>query len=440
VIALGCLLACSAGLASAPAAGPTPASAAPAARAELPSAVRNSGAAVERVRVRKQGGEMALRVELLAGASSVRLSGNGAWRMYEADGATFITGATSGETWRFERAARRVRAVRVDGDPTPWEQGSILARVTDDGYLAVNGKPYRGSIRIVATDSGLMVVNFLSVEDYVRGVVSLELGTRQPGDSAALQAQAIAARSYVFTHLSESPRRDYDLTSGVLDQVYGGVNAETAVGNAAVESTTRLVLAYGGRVVNAPYHSTCGGRTAEAPEVWRTPGEPYLQSVSDRIPGTDRYYCDISPRFTWTRTMTGAQVNAAIERYLRSYVDLPRGGPGRVRDVAVTATTPSGRVGTLAVDTDRGRYTLRGNDIRFVLRTPGGEILNSTYFSVDAHRGNDGALVSLVINGRGNGHGVGMCQWGAIGRARAGQDFRTILGAYFPGTTIGLAD
>jgi stage II sporulation protein D len=82
---------------------------------------------------------------------------------------------------------------------------------------------------------------------------------------------------------------------------------------------------------------------------------------------------------------------------------------------------------------------VRGNDIRFVLRQPGGEILNSTDFSIESHTTNDGLLARLVVRGNGNGHGVGMCQWGAIGRARAGQDFRTILRTYFPGTTVGPA-
>lgn len=80
---------------------------------------------------------------------------------------------------------------------------------------------------------------------------------------------------------------------------------------------------------------------------------------------------------------------------------------------------------------------LRGNDIRFVLRPPGGEILNSTYFSVETTLGADGSVARLTLHGMGYGHGVGMCQWGAIGRARAGQDYQAILRAYYPGTTIG---
>jgi stage II sporulation protein D len=91
------------------------------------------------------------------------------------------------------------------------------------------------------------------------------------------------------------------------------------------------------------------------------------------------------------------------------------------------------------IDTERGTYRVRGNDIRYVFRSPGGELLNSTYFSPDVLASPDGRVARLVIRGLGYGHGVGMCQWGAIGRARAGQDFRTILRTYYPGTTVARA-
>jgi stage II sporulation protein D len=121
-----------------------------------------------------------------------------------------------------------------------------------------------------------------------------------------------------------------------------------------------------------------------------------------------------------------------MSRYLR---DLP-GGVGRVRAVTVASVTPAGRVGTLTVETDRRSVTLRGNEMRDALRAPSGELLYSTYFSVDAEQGAEG-VQRLILHGGGYGHGVGMCQSGAIGRARAGQDFRTILQTYYPGTTVG---
>jgi stage II sporulation protein D len=93
-------------------------------------------------------------------------------------------------------------------------------------------------------------------------------------------------------------------------------------------------------------------------------------------------------------------------------------------------------VDAIQITTGRGGpYVLRGNDARFVLRTVGGEILNSSHFAVESLENAD-VFAGVTLRGAGYGHGVGMCQWGAIGRARAGQDSRTILAAYFPGTTV----
>lgn len=302
-----------------------------------------------------------------------------------------------------------------------------------------NAKRYRGDLVFHAGDSGIVVVNRLPIESYLRGVVPLEIGTNQVADGAAVEAQAVAARSYAYARLAGGARR-YDLLATVSDQVYGGADAERPLSDAAVASTAGLVLTYGGRPVSAPYSSTCGGSTAEAGEVWRSGGEPFLQRVSDRIPGTERYYCDISPRFAWTRRYTRSTLAKSLDRYLERYVAVPAGGRGRVRSVEVESRTESGRVGVLAVTTERGRYLLRGNDIRFVLRTPAGEILNSTYFSVEQEHARDGTLGGLTLRGHGYGHGIGMCQWGAIGRARAGQDYRAILRTYYPGTTVAAVD
>jgi stage II sporulation protein D len=112
------------------------------------------------------------------------------------------------------------------------------------------------------------------------------------------------------------------------------------------------------------------------------------------------------------------------------------GDIGAVTDMRIDHRTPSGRVGTLVLVTDRGSYSLRSNEIRFVLHTPGSEILPSTMFSLDMERDGDGRVTLLTVTGAGNGHGVGMCQWGAIGRARAGQTARTILATYYPGTVV----
>ena len=391
------------------------------------------------VRRVQDAGDATIRVLLSTSRNPPAVSSSGGLILTDVGGSLISRGERNA-VWRFEHEGRKVRAVRPDGVGTVWTNSPMLVRAVSGALLTVGGSPYRGDLAVYGTDTGVVVVNVVKIDEYLRGVVPLEIGTRSDADSAAVQAQAITARSYAFIHLSNDASRMYDVTGGELDQVYRGVAAESPVGSQAVESTRTLVLKYAGRVVNAPYHSTCGGSTAAASEVWRTDDEPFLHSVSDRIPGTNRYYCDIAPRFQWTKTLEASALNAALLQYLANYVQVPNKVPGIARDVGVASRTASGRVGTLAITTSRGNFVLRGNETRYVLRAPGGEILNSTNFSVETTHAADGSVSRLVIRGSGYRHGIGMCQWGAIGRARAGQDFKTILRAYYPGTTVGSAD
>ncbi|HUF25380.1 MAG TPA: SpoIID/LytB domain-containing protein [Gemmatimonadaceae bacterium] len=376
-----------------------------------------------------------IRIALSTAARDPAVSATGSWRLHDAATGAVLVRALPGEEWRVQRASQRLRAVR-DSRTGSAAAAQIVARPAEPmAFLVINGRRYRGEIAFTPTDSGVLVMNRLPLEQYLRGVVPLEIGDRVLAEREAVAAQAIAARSYTYVRRMASASRPYDLGATVLDQVYGGVDAEKPVSDLAVLQTRGLVLRFGGRIVNTPYHSTCGGTTAAAPEVWRSAGEPYLRRVSDRIPGTDRHYCDVSSRFRWTRTYSGTELSQVLERYLRSYASVPSGRLGAIRDVETDGRTASGRTEALIVATERGRFRVRGNDMRFVLRTSGGEILNSTYFSVRPTI-ERGSVSRLVITGHGYGHGVGMCQWGAIGRARAGQDFRTILSTYYPGTTV----
>ena len=383
-----------------------------------------------------------VRVALATAAQGIELSAAGPWRLFDARNAVLVK-ARGADRWTVERRGRQLRAV-ANGTPTPWSDGLLTVRAESDNAPPLfSGRRYRGAIRVIASDTGLVIVNVLPVEDYLRGVVPLEIGGPRAGnEQAAVEAQAIAARSYTVVRLaavdgSASRNASFDLLSSVTDQVYGGMDAERPFSDRAVAATAGQVVKYNGRVVNAPYSSACGGQTAAPDEVWRSGNEPYLRPVSDKIPGSDRSYCDIAPRFAWTKSFSGDELDAALRSYLKTVVAVPGGGPGRAQQVVVESRTPSGRVGRLAITTDRGSYSLRGNDIRYVLRSPGGEILNSTYFSVEPESRGDGGIARLILRGNGYGHGIGMCQWGAIGRARAGQSARSILATYYPGTTIG---
>jgi stage II sporulation protein D len=381
----------------------------------------------------------AVRIALATTAKPVSLSGTGKWRIYNRSRESYLMAANAAEVLTVQQSGGQLRASRADGKRTEAVTGPLLVRaLTPDGLLSFNGKRYRGELLISSTDSGMLVINRLPMEQYLRGVVPLEIGKRPREELAAMQAQAVAARSYSYSHIGSGARaQTFDMYATVMDQVYGGVDAEAPVTDEAVETTSGMVLKYAGRVLaNTPYHSTCGGSTAPVSEVWyKEPDLPYLRAVSDRIPGTDSFYCDRSGRFRWTQTFSGDQLRANLEKYLANYTTAPKGDLGNVRMVRETGRTPSDRVRALEITTDRGTYTLRGNDIRFVMRDPSGAILNSTYFSTDVSVGS-GGVQQLTLKGGGYGHGIGMCQFGAMGRARAGQSYRTILTTYYPGTSV----
>ena len=393
----------------------------------------------------KRGADQLVRIALATAVAEGRISATGGWEISDRNGSTRITRAAGNEEWQVRLKENCSPPAGdscgpgfsiVNGTTSRPVDGPVLVRPSGAGSLLKwNGKRYRGDLVITRVDSGLLVVNVLSMDSYLRGVVPLEIGVRTAAEFAAVQVQAIAARTYSYTRLGSS--RPFDMYATVQDQVYGGVDAERAQTDSALTTTPDFVIAYAGRPINAYYSSTCGGSTAGATEVWNDrPDEPYLRPVSDRIPGTDRFYCDPSPRFSWTQTWDGPALRAVMDKYLANYTSAPKTEVGRITGLSEEGRTASDRVAALRVATESGTYTLRKNDIRFVLRNPQGSILNSTYFR-HVTITNGGEVTSLTVTGRGYGHGIGMCQWGAIGRARAGQDFRTILEAYYQGAKVG---
>ncbi len=296
----------------------------------------------------------------------------------------------------------------------------------DLGGTAVwNGRRYRGRIVFVPDAGRYAVINRLELEEYLRGVLPGELGSRDPRDRAAMQAQAVAARSYAAARMGER-RALYDVTATVSDQVYGGLSVENPAADDAVRATVGLVLTWGDRIITAPYHSQGGEITAAADEVfWKRSGEPYLRAVDDRRPGGG-CFCDVGGSREWERRFSLADLGELLAEHGRL---AGAGATGAVRSVRIASRGASGRVTALEIETSAGPAVLRGNDIRYVLRTRGA-LLPSTRFAFEM------VGSQVVLRGTGNGHGVGMSQWGAIGRARAGQDARTILSAYYPGTRL----
>ena len=378
--------------------------------------------------------EVELRIGLSVGTGSATVGGGGAVAVNQPDGSR-IAIIPGGERWQVTVSGPGLLLTSPNGWVSPPLEAVTLVATDPRAPLWVNGKAYRGVGEVLRDRTGLTLVNRLGMESYLLGVVSAEMGRRSPVEQAALRAQAVVSRTYALQHLRRWRTEGFDLYGTVADQAYGGVAAETAEGRAAVSETTGQVLTYDGALIEAFYFSTCGGRTAEGSEVFRGAVRPYLRSVSD-LDENGSAYCSISPRFRWREEWSGEALRATLQRNLPSVTGTGSAPVGMVTDVRVTRRSGSGRVEQLSIVLGGTEVRVDGHArIRQVLRTPSGQLLRSTAFSLIA-TGAGRNVTNLMVDGVGSGHGVGLCQWGAVGRARAGQDYQQILSAYFPGTRL----
>lgn len=324
--------------------------------------------------------------------------------------------------------------VGLTGDGSRIERNVLLVRPADSGGdMRLNGRSYRGTLELRRGDSGLVVVNVVPLEQYLAGVVGAEMGLRTPDELEALKAQAIVSRTYAIRNQGRWKDRGFDLVGTVNDQVYAGELNENALATAAVAATRGQVVTWDNQPIDAFYFSTCGGRTEDGTAVFAGASRPYLRSIEDRDP-TGTPWCATSPRFHWTAGWTASQLAATLRRTLPAE-NLPVTRAADVGDLRVIDRTATGRIASVELVGRDGRTVLTGQSIRRVLSPTDGGLLRSTDFTIRIAR-TGGRIERVDIDGSGNGHGVGMCQWGAIGRARAGQDVRTILTSYFPGTDV----
>ena len=386
-----------------------------------------AGCARAPVVVERRGVEPQLRVGLVVDADVVRVRGQGD---------VTVSGATSFNLPSNEevRVLATEGGVRIEGRPGVSRRITFGSRDPPQ-FLSVNGRTYRGGVEVLSNGSTVTAVNIVGTEAYLRGVVGAEMGNRQANELAALEAQAIASRTYALKNLGRFRASGFDLRAGVQDQAYLGVERETELGSAAVRRTAGLVVTHRGELISAFFHSTCGYSTASPAEAFRTvQAVPYLRPVSDRRPSTG-YYCDISPRFRWTVEWEGSQLRDILRSTIPAVMGIDATMVDEVNALHVHALGPSRRVTELRLEVGSGEIPVYGPDLRRVFLTPERSPLGSTAIEVSYERNPDGGA-SARISGAGWGHGVGMCQWGAIGRARAGQTAREIITTYYPGTRI----
>lgn len=279
---------------------------------------------------------------------------------------------------------------------------------------------WRGQLEGVREKGKLRLVNVVDLEDYLCGVVPRELNSDQ---LEAEKAQAVVARTYALAHLK--PGKPWDFTATDRSQVYGGVAAEQPLASQAVRETAGVVLLYQGKLAqDVLYCSTCGGSTEDKERVYAGLPVPYLKAVACS-------FCQASPLFHWRLEVGADELRQELQRSL--------GKPVRpLTALAVAERDPSGRVQRLRLGDAEAGQELRGDDMRRYLfgRNEQGQrkALYSTRFEVEERPG------GFCFSGQGWGHGVGMCQWGALGQARQGKTFQEILNYYFAGTELGGID
>lgn len=378
-------------------------------------------------------GDPEIRVGLARGVTMARVGGNDALAVNEPDGSR-IAVIPAGETWQASASGTTVTLTSPGGWVSPPLDRVTLAATDVNAPVRVDGKLYRGVAELLPGSGGLTVVNRVGVEAYLQGVVSAEMGRRASIEEAAIRAQAVVSRTYALRNLGRWREHGFDVSGTVADQVYGGLTIETAEGRAAVADTRGQVLTYNGALIEAFFYSTCGGRTADGAEVFHGAARPYLRSVADQA-DNGFVYCSISPRYRWHEEWTTEALLVTIQRNLPPVAGIRSDQISRVTDVRVAQRTASGRVDQLEFGLGGPVIRVNGAAIRQVLRPPSGELLRSNAFTLVASS-EGGVVTRLTVDGMGSGHGVGFCQWGAVGRARAGQGFEQILKAYFPGTTL----
>ena len=306
--------------------------------------------------------------------------------------------------------------------------------VVDDPLyqIKLGDNSYRGALVIISeNEKAISFVNVLDVEDYLRGVVPKEIGVLREPDIEAVKVQAVAARTYAYKRMAANQRNTFDLVSTVADQVYAGANVEYAVSDMAIAQTKDIIMVYGNEIAGAFYHSTCGGKTANIEDVWGGAARPYLRSVSD-TDSSGNIYCRDSRAFTWEESWNGAQLGKILTRFSADN-NISAPFKGTLRTVEVKERFACGRVKSCSIVSSSGAFMTGGDRVRFLFRrdASANQILRSSNFEVENAGGS-----RVIIRGRGYGHGIGMCQTGAIARARAGQDYRQILEAYYSGVAL----
>ena len=288
---------------------------------------------------------------------------------------------------------------------------NVKIKPAENSLIKIDKKDYRGSVEILRDDKGgLLVINELNVEEYLKGVLNEEISAKWHPES--IKAQAVVARTYALYQKENRKDNPYHMEATTTDQVYGGVRREDERTNKAAKDTQGIVLTYEGKLAKVFYHSISGGITEDVTDVWGGEGNNYLKSIK----------CDFdkdAPNYQWE-----TEIDAVDLEMLLSRNGIKVDGILSIEPVSFTS---SGRVSELQIRHKNGIEKISGVNFRKII---GYETIRSTLFRIKEGEG------SFIFYGKGSGHGVGLCQWGAKGMAEKGYSYIDILKYYYPGIEI----
>ena len=339
-------------------------------------------------------------------------------------------------------SANRGTSVGVQGGKIVVNGKAIDSVVTlkpanSDALFLFEGKGYRGGLTLRANNGKMMVINSVPLEDYLYGVVPQEVVPSWP--AAALEAQAVAARTYALHTMEENKGKLYDVSNSTDHQVYSGVSGEYQATTNAVNKTKGVVMLYNQRPINALFHSDGGGYTEDSVNVWGN-DIPYLKGVKDYSTGTSTSNWTV----TTSRQALESKLNAASKGVgkLKSIQLTPLGNPGQqTSDRGV-----SGRIKSATFIGTSGKTTVDGDSLRSILGLK--STLFDFYVNHNPSKGTGKAYHNFTSNndtvyikGHGWGHGLGMSQWGAAEMAKRATPgdanyYQTILRHYYSGITL----
>lgn len=303
------------------------------------------------------------------------------------------------------------------GGPRPFHRPGRVTVLAPGGFLILDGRSYRDRIDVFAQGGTCQAVNEVDLEKYIAGLINREFSSKWSDE--AVKAQAVAARTYALYRIREARarHRTFDLDSTVRDQVYDGAQSEDLRALRLTESTRGLALVTRGPgkrlPIKAYYHSTCGGRTELPESVWgkREPG--FAKRVKCG-------FCNESPRYNWESDLAPQELSTLLRDALHlkpqaQLVSIAADKPRDGRVVDVVTTWKGMAIRSVKLPALKFRELL------------GPERIRSTTFSMESRPGGH-----WHVEGRGFGHGVGMCQWGAKVMGERGYSMESILAHYYP--------